>query len=89
MNPINFKQANLVLARNQSQYRQLPVHHIKESTEGIIISKWSFTDDEIDYINKNKSMYISMMTFGNNPMPILPIAEELFNTDETPIKEDE
>lgn len=53
MQPITFSEANVVYGANQAEYKPLP--GLKFPTEdGMFITCWQLTDDEIEAIKKTK-----------------------------------
>lgn len=71
MQPIKFPEANVVFGENQPEYKPLPA--LKFPTEeGIVITCWQLTDDEIEIIRKTKCLWLSQMTFNDPLQPIYP-----------------
>lgn len=77
MKPTDFPEANTTLARDQPQYQPLPVHIVDER-ERRMISCWSLTWRERIRLLLTGQLWISLMTFGSAPQPILPQAERPF-----------
>ena len=69
MKPINFKEANVLYAKNQDGYKPL---HAFESKSNIVTSLWHLSLLErlkLLFIGK---IWISQMTFGKPLQPIKP-----------------
>ncbi|MCF7827190.1 MAG: hypothetical protein K9N29_11140 [Candidatus Marinimicrobia bacterium] len=71
MKPIEFKQQNLILAKDQPEYRPLPVLRL-DSFQGDTISCWKLSWRERFKLMFTGKIWISMLTFRRPPMPILP-----------------
>lgn len=69
MNPVKFKGYNTVYAKDQPEYRQLPVHRTKD---GDVTSCWKLTIRERIAIMFGKNICISVLTFNQPLQPILP-----------------
>jgi hypothetical protein len=77
MSPIEFKQMNATLAKDQPQYQPLPVYRADEP-EGRIISCWKFSIKERLRILFGANLWWSQMTFGKPLQPQLPQLESPF-----------
>jgi len=77
MKPIKFKGHNLVVAKDQSEYQQLPVHR---SDDGTLISCWSLTWRERIKLLFTGRLWHSVMTFNQ------PLQPQLLSVD-NPLKE--
>lgn len=71
MKAIRFTGVNKTYGENQPQYIPLPV---MKFPDGMMISCWELTDEEVEEIVKNKKLYISMMTFNHPLQPHRPAA---------------
>ncbi len=56
------------IAENQPEYQTLPALPLGD---GVILTRWELSDDEIAEIVKNKSIYLFMWTFNKPVTPIL------------------
>lgn len=56
------------VAENQQEYNTLPVINCGG---GMILSRWELDDKDLVEINKNRSVYVFMHTFGKPVTPIL------------------
>ena len=70
MTPIKFKEHNIVFAKNQPEYLQLPAYHDKVG--GRIFHCWRLTWKEKLKILFTGKLWIKVLTFNNPPQPILP-----------------
>ena len=73
MKPINFKEANTIIAKDQSEYLPLPAF---KDTEGQVVSCWQFSWQEIIKLIFRRKLFISQLTFNS---PLQPIALDLDN----------
>lgn len=82
MTPIKFPEANTVFAKDQPEYIPLPAC---VTAEGMVISCWLLSDEEINELAKTRLLWIKQLTFGDPLQPLLPQAENPFNerTNET------
>lgn len=71
MKPVNFKGVTAVLAKDQPQYRQLPISQHYDQN-GTITSCWSLSWRERLLVLFTGRLFFSMTTFWDAPMPILP-----------------
>lgn len=74
MKSIDFPEANIAIAKDQPQYNTLYCH-LGMTPERPMICKMELTDEEIEYIVKNRHVFYSQFTFGMNfqPMQIMTI----------------
>lgn len=56
-----------VIAENQPEYENLPAI---QCGEGIILTRWKLTDEEIKIVKETGDIYLFMWTFGKPVMPI-------------------
>lgn len=71
MKPIEFPEQNIVFAKDQPQYLQLPAHVVDEP-EGRVISCWQLTEEEILEILMSGKLWITQMSFNEKLQPIRP-----------------
>lgn len=57
------------VAENDPKYQTLPV---VLSIDGVFISRWELSDDELKEINEKKSVFLMQWTNGGQMQPILP-----------------
>lgn len=74
MKPIEFPEQNTTLAKDQPQYRPLPVWIGARNQDDLeeTISCWSFTWRERLAILFGRPLWLRVLTFGRPPSPILP-----------------
>ncbi|MEP2447373.1 MAG: hypothetical protein ABJI69_09105 [Balneola sp.] len=73
MKPIEFEQQNTTYAEDQVQYHNLPSHVDKD---GVVTSCWEVTEEDLQEIQSNGKIYISILTFGG---PLQPISVSIKN----------
>ena len=78
MIPVEFNECNVIYAKEQSEYIPLPACKI----EGLVITCWELSTDEIEKITSTGKLWISMLTFNHPLQPILPTVDAPF-TEET------
>ncbi len=66
MKPIEFKEQNVVFAKDQPEYQPLPAFK-NESTQGEVISCWNLTLTERLRLLLTGKLWVSLMTF-NKPL---------------------
>ncbi len=71
MKPINFRQVNVVIAKNQPQYQTLPAHAVEGDASGTVICCWQLTDEEKKRVAETGVIWHSSMTFGRAFQPQL------------------
>ena len=71
MKLIEFPEQNLVIARNQPQYRPLPAYKYKEDLKGSIICCWKPTWKERFLILFGKPIWHNILTFNQPLQPQL------------------
>lgn len=70
MEPVEFPQQTHVLAKDQPQYRPLPVH-IDQTDESIPMTCcFELSDEEIAEMAATKKLWYTQCTFGNNFQPV-------------------
>lgn len=72
MKPKSFKGQNVIFGENQKEYQPLPAQRLPD---GEVVTRWEFTDDEIERVIKTRCMYIKMLTFNKPLPPIMPVVE--------------
>jgi len=69
MKPIYFKEHNVVFAKDQKEYLQLPAH---KDEDGVVTSCWRFSFIERLKVLLVGRVYLSQMTFNKPLQPQLP-----------------
>lgn len=68
MKPIHFKESNIVFAKDQPEYQQLPAFiNRSEGNNGEVVSCWQLSFKEIIKVLFTGKVYVSLMTF-NKPL---------------------
>lgn len=70
MNPIQFEQSNVVLAKDQPEYRPLPV--MWDDDSGTVTSCWKLSIKERAKILFTGKLWLQMLNFRQPPSPIYP-----------------
>ena len=82
MNPIEFKGQNVILGKDQPEYKNIPALRF---AGGEIITCWELADEDILEIVRHKRIYVSQLTFR---APLQPLKVMTCLSDGTnPIKE--
>ena len=76
MRPIEFKEQNIVFAKNQKPYLPLPAYQDKE--QGLIIHCWKLSIIEKVKILFTGKLWLNVLTFNNPPQPIRPMINNPF-----------
>ena len=69
MKPITFPGVNSKFMTNKPDDQPLP---LLKTTDGMCITCWELSDEEIEEIIKNRRIYISQLTFNRGMNPIRP-----------------
>jgi hypothetical protein len=77
MKPIAFKQANVVYAKDQPEYLQLPAHR---TDQGVVTCCWQLTLWETIKVSFTGRVWISMLTFNGPLQPLRPTINNPFTT---------
>uniref|UniRef100_A0A6H1ZCX9 Uncharacterized protein n=1 Tax=viral metagenome TaxID=1070528 RepID=A0A6H1ZCX9_9ZZZZ len=67
MKAIDFKQRNIIFARNQPQYLPLPAHR---ASDGTVTSCWKLSFSERLKIALKGKIYLQTLTFNHPPQPL-------------------
>lgn len=73
MNPVKFKESNLVMAEHQKEYLPLPVHR---NAQGIVVSCWKMTLWERLRFLISGRVWFTQYTFNTPMQPQLPSIEK-------------
>lgn len=71
MQPVLFKEHNVVFGEGQPEYLPLPAY-VSEDPTVPVITCWEFTDEEIEELVRTKRLYLRQLTFGENLQPLAP-----------------
>lgn len=69
MIPVQFPQANTLLAMGQDEYEPLPIHLTRDA-EGRATFAMRLSPVEIEEIVRTKTLWIQQLTFGRGFQPI-------------------
>lgn len=69
MIPVQFPEANAVLARNQDEYEPLSIHHFGDA-EGRVAMCFRLSPAELEEIARTKTLWVQQLTFGRRFQPI-------------------
>lgn len=68
MDPVDFPQRNVTMAKDQPRYRPLPAHR---TPAGEVISCWRPTPEELADLNAGKPLWLRCYTFNHPLQPVL------------------
>lgn len=71
MKPIEFQQANVVYAKDQPEYLPLPALKVPNDPQGLVITKWELSPEELERLKETGTIYLSMLTFNQPLMPVM------------------
>ena len=74
MKPINFGESNVIYAKDQPEYRQLPALKF-ENDEGTMVCCYKLSIKERIKLLFTGKLWMSMMTFNKPLMPIYPTVD--------------
>lgn len=69
MIPVNFPEANGLLARDQGEYEPLPIHAF-EGKEGRVAFCFRLSPAEIEAIVSTRTLWVQQLTFGRRFQPL-------------------
>ena len=78
---LDFKERNVEIAKDQKEYRTIPTCVIHEQ-QSRFISKFLLSEEDLERINRTKSLWHIQFTFGQAMQPILLTSESPFKTKE-------
>lgn len=70
MEAVEFKGQNVVMGKDQPQYRPLPALRIMDE-QGQAITCWEVSDEELEEIIKTRRIYLSQLTFNQPLQPVM------------------
>ena len=71
MKPVDFPGTNVVFAKEQPEYIPLPAMRIPDDPQGLIITKWELSPDELKRVQKTGTIHLSVLTFNQPLQPVL------------------
>jgi hypothetical protein len=74
MNPVKFNGVNVIFAKDQPQYRQLPAFVNKE---GEVLTEWNLNEAERAAIARGENLRIHTMTFNHPFQPVKPYIQSV------------
>lgn len=82
MKPVEFPGCNALYAESQPEYSPLPAF---QSPEGVVVSCWELSDEEVEMLIKTRRVYLSQMTFHENLQPVFMTVDvnDVFETKES------
>lgn len=72
MKPVNFIGCNVVYAKDQPEYQPLPA---LKTEDGLVITCFELTDEEVEQVVKNRRFYFSQLTFNQPLQPMRPVTD--------------
>lgn len=80
MKPVEFKEQNVVYAKDQKEYMPLPALKFEDGT---VNTCWKMSWKELLKIVRTRKVWVSVMTFNKPLQPLLVCADskELFETE--------
>lgn len=69
MIPVQFPEANAVLARDQGEYEPMTVYRFKDP-EGRVACCFRLSDVELEEIARTRTLWVQQLTFGQPFQPI-------------------
>ena len=80
MKPVNFKEANIVLAKDQPEYQPLPAHRDPDASEAndIVTTCWELSDEEMQQVIRTRKIWVHNWCFKK---PFYPIALQAMTYD--------
>lgn len=65
MKPVKFKDQNIVMGENQSEFLPLPAHR---SDDGEVTSCWELDEEELAAIQVSRRIYLKQHTYNHSPL---------------------
>lgn len=75
MKPTKFKQANVIFAKDQPEYLQLPAY---KADDGRVVTCWKLSMVDRIRVLFTGRLWLGLMTFNNPLQPIIPSTKTLF-----------
>jgi len=70
MRPLEFKEQNVVFAKDQPQYQPLPALRVPDDDQGRVITCWKLSEAEFQQIAKTRVVWLQQLTFNANLQPL-------------------
>lgn len=87
---IQFPEANIVIAKDQPEYRPIPACIVRDEEgnrppEGPIVALMQFNPEEIEKIKETGQLWLSVWTFKNplQPLLITPFRNDIWGEEES------
>lgn len=71
MKPVEFPGVNVVFAKDQPEYIPLPAMKVPNDPQGLIITKWQLSPEELERVKETGTIHLSMLTFNQPLQPVL------------------
>lgn len=68
MKPIEFDGSNYVFLKNK---KNIPAKVVTNDPQGLVITKWELTPEEMELIKETGTIHLSMFTFNQPLQPVL------------------
>lgn len=69
MKPVEFPGVNVVFAKDQPEYMPLPAMKIPNDPQGLIITKWQLSPEELERIKKPEQYICRLRRLTNHCNP--------------------
>lgn len=79
MKPVKFKDQNIVMGENQSDYIPLPAHR---SDDGVVTSCWELDEDELAAIQVSKRILLKQHAFNQSALQPVQLTVERIDPEE-------
>lgn len=80
MKPIKFDGANVVFGAEQPEYEPMPA---RLTDDGVVISCWELTPEELEQVKKTGQIWLSMLTFFQPLQPVSMAVEKPFEDEKS------
>lgn len=70
MIPVQFPEANGILAAGQDEYEPLPIHRASGDRRGVITCCFRLSPVELEEIARTRTLWFQVLTFGQALQPI-------------------
>lgn len=65
------RRGNVVFAKDQPEYVPLPAMKVPNDPQGLIITKWQLSPEELERVKETGTIHLSMLTFNQPLQPVL------------------
>lgn len=69
--PVEFPGVNVVFAKDQPEYIPLPAMKVQNDPQGLVITKWQLSPEELERVKETGTIHLSMLTFNQPLQPVL------------------